>query len=264
MLTFGLCFSLEIPITVFLNPPSQCTARGPLWSLSWLVLTILALNCLCLVWVSLLTTYWSSVVATTTYLCWLCRSPLLDKEGYFVCLLAMGFSTRYSVCALSLSLMACTWWFQLILTSFGWHVVLVGHFPQKSLSKDPRIGFFPFPHHQTMPSDLWPTTSYIGWVQAGGAWVSHVLHLLHLLLMHLSWSRNWFCTFYRALLVFYGVGCFLICNSLWLTSFGDWASLDHRPSFPRLILCSLRGLVSIFLLYHSAIPVVMLLDSFLL
>ena len=40
--------------------------------------------------------------------------------------------------------------------------------------------------------------------------------------------------------------------------------MDHGPSFPQPILCSLRGLVSIFLLYHSAIPVVMLLDSILL
>ena len=76
------------------------------------------------------------------------------------------------------------------------------------------------------------------------------------------------CTFYRALLASYGVGCFLICHSLWLASFGDWALLDHGPSFPRPILCSLlcslRGLVSIFLSYHSAIPAVMLLDSILL
>ena len=45
-----------------------------------------------------------SGLATTTYLCWLCRSPLPDKEGYFVCLLVVAFSTRYSVCALSFSL----------------------------------------------------------------------------------------------------------------------------------------------------------------
>ena len=45
-----------------------------------------------------------SGLATTTYLCWLCRSPLPEKESYFVCLLAVAFSTRYSVCALSLSL----------------------------------------------------------------------------------------------------------------------------------------------------------------
>ena len=40
--------------------------------------------------------------------------------------------------------------------------------------------------------------------------------------------------------------------------------MDHGPSFPRLILCSLRGLVSIFLSYHSAISTVMLFDSILL
>ena len=125
-----------------------------------------------------------SGLATTTYLCWLCRSPLLDKEGYFVCLLVMGFSTRYSVCALSLSLMACTWWFQLILTSFGWHFIPVRHFSQKSLSKNPIIGFFPLP--TTRPCPLTHTTSYIGWVQVDGAWVLRMLHLLHLLLIHLS------------------------------------------------------------------------------
>ena len=75
-----------------------------------------------------------SGLATTTYLCWLCRSPLPDKEDYFVCLLAVAFSTHYSVCALSLSLMACTWWFQLILTSFGWHVIPVGQLSQQDIS----------------------------------------------------------------------------------------------------------------------------------
>ena len=90
---------------------------------------------------------------TTTYPCWLCHSPLPDKESYFVCLLAVAFSTSYNVCALSLSLslMACTWWFQLILISFGWHVIPAGHFPQKNLSKNPRIGFFPLPTARPYP-----------------------------------------------------------------------------------------------------------------
>ena len=44
-----------------------------------------------------------SCSATTTYLYWLCYSPLPNKEGYFVCLfVCRGFSTHYSVCALSL------------------------------------------------------------------------------------------------------------------------------------------------------------------
>ena len=95
--------------------------------------------------------------ATTIYLCWLCRSPLPEKEGYFVCLLAVAFSTRYSVCALSLSLplslplMACTWWFQLILVSFGWYVIPTGHFPRKNLSKNPKIGFFLLPTARPCP-----------------------------------------------------------------------------------------------------------------
>ena len=55
------------------------------------------------------------------------------------------------VCSLFLSLMACTWWFQLILTSFGWHVISAGHFPQKSLSKNPIIGFSPLPTARPCP-----------------------------------------------------------------------------------------------------------------
>ena len=33
-----------------------------------------------------------SCPATTTYLCWLCHSPLPDKENYFICLLTVAFS----------------------------------------------------------------------------------------------------------------------------------------------------------------------------
>ena len=46
--------------------------------------------------------------------------------------------------------------FQLILTSFGWHVIPVGHFLQKSLSKNPRISFFPL--LTAKPSPLLPLT----------------------------------------------------------------------------------------------------------
>ena len=52
--------------------------------------------------------------------------------------------------------MAGTYWFQLIFTSFGWHVIPTGHFPQKSLSKNPKIGFFPFP--TARPCSLLPLT----------------------------------------------------------------------------------------------------------
>ena len=40
-----------------------------------------------------------------------------------------------------LSLTVCTLWFKLILPAFGWYVILAGHFPQKSLNKNPRISF---------------------------------------------------------------------------------------------------------------------------
>ena len=68
-------------------------------------------------------------------------------------------------------------------------------FLPKEPEQEPHNRFFPSPHCQTMLSDSWRTTSYIGWVQAGGAWVSRVLHLFCLLLMHLPWSGDWFVRF---------------------------------------------------------------------
>ena len=74
--------------------------------------------------------------------------------------------------------MACTLWFQLILPSFRWYVILVGHLPKKNLIRNPRIGFSfsPSPDH-TLPY-LWPMThhSCIGWVQVGSAGALFVLH----------------------------------------------------------------------------------------
>ena len=53
-----------------------------------------------------------------------------------------------------------------------------GHFPQKSLSENPRIGspFSPPPDHTL--SYLWPMAhhSCTGWVQVGGAWALCVFH----------------------------------------------------------------------------------------
>ena len=90
--------------------------------------------------------------ATTTYLYWLCRSPLPDKEGYFVLFTYCGFFYPLQcVCSFCLSFMTCTWWFQLILPSFGWHVIPVGHFLQKSLNKNSKIGFFLLPTARPCP-----------------------------------------------------------------------------------------------------------------
>ena len=92
--------------------------------------------------------------ATTTYLCWLYRSLLLDKKCYFVCLLAVAFSTCYSVFALSLSF------------PHGVHLVVPTHayffwvachpsktFLSKEPEQEPHNRFFPSFHCQTMPSD---------------------------------------------------------------------------------------------------------------
>ena len=76
------------------------------------------------------------------------------KQRRLFCLFACCgfFYPLQCVCSLSLSLTACTWWFQLILASFGWYVIPTGHFPQKSLSKNPIIGFFSLP--TTRPCSL--------------------------------------------------------------------------------------------------------------
>ena len=136
-----------------------------------------------------------SGLTTTTYLCWLCRSPPPDKEDYFVCLLAVTFSTCYDVCALSLSLSIPHGMHLVVLTDpcFFWVACYPNRtFPPKEFEEEPRIVFFfSSPHYQTMPSDPWPTISYIGWVQAGGARVSCVLHLLHPSFMHLLCSGDW-------------------------------------------------------------------------
>ena len=96
-----------------------------------------------------------------------------------------------------LSLMACTYWFQLILPSFGWYVIPAEHHYQKNLSRNLRIdfSFSPLPDHTL--SYLWPMTnySYIGWIQVGSAWAFHVLHFLCTskacpLLMRLPWSKG--------------------------------------------------------------------------
>ena len=91
------------------------------------------------------TTYWSSVVQTPPLTCTGCAAPFCQTKNVilFVCLLWLFLPYSVCVLSLSLSLMACTWWFQLIFASFWWHVISARHFPQKSLSKNPRIGFFP-------------------------------------------------------------------------------------------------------------------------
>ena len=75
------------------------------------------------------------------------------RQRMLFCLFACHgfFYPLQCVWSLFLSLMACTWWFQLILAPFGWHVIPAEHFPQKSLSKSPIIGFFPLPTARPCP-----------------------------------------------------------------------------------------------------------------
>ena len=87
-----------------------------------------------------------SCSATTTYLCWLCRFPSTSQRRLFCLFACCSFSTHYNVCVLFLYSL--------------WHapsgsnssLLLLGGMssqqdisPQKTLSKNPRIGFFPLP-----------------------------------------------------------------------------------------------------------------------
>ena len=185
--------------------------------------------------------------------------PSARQRRLFCLFLCCGFSTRYSVCALSLSLSLYPSWhapsgsnLSLLLLGdpcFFWVACHPNRtFPSKEPEQEPQNRSFPSPHCQTMPSDPWPTTSYIGWVQAGDlAHTSPFSPATH------AFTVFWrlVCTFYRALLASYDVGCFPNCHSLWLASFGGWALSDHGPSFPQPTLYSLRGLVSIS--YHTTL-----------
>ena len=145
---------------------------------------------------SLPTPYWSLVVQPPPLTCAGCAAPLYQtkKDILFVCLPWLFYPLQ-CVYSLSLSIPHCM---HLVVPTHPYFFWMACHpnrtFPPKKPEKKHKNRFFPSPHRQTMPSltsDPWPTTSYIGWVQAGGAWVLHVLHLLHLLLMHLPWSGDW-------------------------------------------------------------------------
>ena len=144
-------------------------------------------------WVSLLTTYWSSVVQLPLLTYTGCAAPLCQtkKAILFVCLPWLFYPLQ---CVWSLFLYLL-WHAPSTHPCFFWVACHPSRtFPPKEPEQEPHNRFFLSPHRQTMSSlisDPWPTTSYIGWVQAGGAWVLRVLHLLCLLPMHLPWSGDW-------------------------------------------------------------------------
>ena len=128
-----------------------CTVEGPyILPAATDFLPFYPLTTFFLVWVSFQTTHWFvSYPATTIYLCWPCQIPLPDKKNYFVRLFIMVF-------------LSGTRWTSFLTIPHGMHLVVLthpslfwgyaisaGHFPQKSLSGNPRIGspFFPPPNH---------------------------------------------------------------------------------------------------------------------
>ena len=84
----------------------------------------------------------------------------------FVCLPDTLFC--YSVGAFSLPILVVS----VQLCPFGWYVISAGHFPQKSPSKNLKIGFpLSLPqNHALLPLTHDLTVSCIGWVQAGEIW----------------------------------------------------------------------------------------------
>ena len=127
--------------------------------------------------------------------------------------------------SLSLSLVACTYWLQLSFASFGWYVIPAGHFPQKSPSKNLKIGFFPFPTTKPCPltSDPWPH-HVLYWLGTGWWSLGLVraflprMSKIYLLLMRLPWLA---CTVCR---LFFTI--FWFPFPLWLALLRYWVLLN--------------------------------------
>ena len=166
--------------------------------------------------------------------------------------------------------MTCTLWSQLILTSLGWYVIPAGHFPQKSLSRNPRI-CFPLsspPDHALLPLTHDLTTSCIGGIQVGDVWA---LYMLHFHVYPKSVCCSHVCRGLEACLhilppilgflwrdPFFG---FSFCKACFLSGLGLCLALG----FSSFSLVSCLFLQSLCVLsYYSAIPTVALFDPSLL
>ena len=173
---------------------------------------------------------------TTTYLCWLCHSPLPNKKDYFICLLTVA------------SLSTTMWVFSLAI-SHGMHLVVPTHpsffwgvchpsrtLPPKEYEREPqnRLSFSPLPNHTLFY--LWLIThhSCIGWVQVCSAQTFRMLHFLCTLKV---------CLLLMRLPLFEGSSVHSILY--WLAPFKGWALLDCGFSPFQPILCSFHSLVVI-------------------
>ena len=116
MLTSGLWFFPRNSYYCDFESPFPVHSKGSfIQSLLRLIFTVLALNCFCLVWVSLPTISWSSVVQPPPLTCVGCvASPLPAKEDYFVCLLVVAF-LPITMCVFSFSI------------RYGMHLVVPTH-----------------------------------------------------------------------------------------------------------------------------------------
>ena len=127
----------------------------------------MSLNNLCLVWVYLPTTTGPSM----------CHSPSPDKGKLFCLFIYRDTLSCYGLGAFSLPI---PHGIHLVvptqLCPFGWYVIPAGHFPQKSPSRNLKIGFplSPPPNHALLPLTHDLTVSCIGWVQVGEVWALRV------------------------------------------------------------------------------------------
>ena len=89
----------------------------------------------------------------------MCHSLSPDKRKLFCLFVCRGTLSYYGVGAFSLPIPhGMHLMVPAQLCPFGWYVILAGHFPQKSPSRNLKNRFSPSPHHQTMPP-LSPFTS---------------------------------------------------------------------------------------------------------
>ena len=102
-----------------------------------------------------------------------CHSPLLDKKKLFCLFVYRSTLSYYGVGVFSLLILHGM---HLVVLAqfcpFKWYVIPVGHFPQKSPSRNLKIGFplSPSPDHAFLPLTHDLTMSWIGWVQASEVW----------------------------------------------------------------------------------------------